>query len=220
MKKLFVLALSALCFAVLMSVSQWLGAAPLGKSDPKAKALLDKVSQKFKASKTLKADFTLQTIVPDQKNAQKQAGKIYIKGNKYKITTTEIERFSDGKTVWTLFKTEDEVQVNNVSPTGGELTPAQFFTMYQKGFTYSIHSNNDKAMEIDLVPTDKNSSYFKVRLNINKLNNQISAGTVFEKSGVRLSYTLQNQQANTPMEDAFFGFNPAKYPNVEVIDLR
>ena len=136
MKKLFVLALSALCFAVLMSVSQWLGAAPLGKSDPKAKALLDKVSQKFKASKTLKADFTLQTIVPDQKNAQKQAGKIYIKGNKYKITTTEIERFSDGKTVWTLFKTEDEVQVNNVSPTGGELTPAQFFTMYQKGFTY------------------------------------------------------------------------------------
>ncbi|MBK8473832.1 MAG: hypothetical protein IPL33_17635 [Sphingobacteriales bacterium] len=75
MKKLFVLALSALCFVVLLGISQWLGAAPLGKSDPKAKALLDKVSQKFKASKTLKADFTLQTIVPDQKTPKNKRGK-------------------------------------------------------------------------------------------------------------------------------------------------
>ncbi len=220
MKKSFVLILSAYCFMLLAVFGYQLDARPTRAIDPKAKAMLDKVSQKFKASKTLKADFSLSTIVPDEKNALPQNGKVYIKGDKYKIIMGEIDRFSDGKTVWTVFKAEDEVQINNANPKGGELTPAQFFTLYQKGFTYAVYSDNDKAMQIDLVPTDKNSPYFKVRLTINKQTNWISSGTVFEKSGIRITYTLQNIQADVPMADGFFGFSRIQYPDAELIDLR
>lgn len=220
MKKLFVVALSTLCFILIATISCLLYAKSSAQNDPQAKILLDKVSQKFKSYKTVKADFTLTTVTPNQKDVDKQSGKVYIKGTKYKISTNELDRLSDGKTVWTVFKNDDEVQINNVNPKGGELTPAQFFTLYQKGFTYSVNNDNAKAMEIDLVPTDKSNNYIKVRLTINKQTNMINSATIFEKSGIRITYTLQNIQPNTTMSDVFFSFNRTQYPDVEIIDLR
>lgn len=220
MKKLFVLVLATLCFLFFATATAILQAKPTKKGDPKAKALLDKVSQKYKSYKTLKADFVLTTNIADQKNADKQSGIVLIKGSKYKFSTPNLERISDGKTIWTFLKNNDEVQVNHVNTKNGELTPAQFFTLYQKGFDYTVNNDNAKAMEIDLVPTDKNVSYFKVRLNINKQTSMISSATIFEKSGTRITYAMQNIQPNTALDEAIFTFNKAKYPDVEVIDLR
>jgi outer membrane lipoprotein carrier protein len=219
MKKLFVIILSAIC-SMLIAITHNLDAKPIKKGDPKAKALLDKVSQKFKSYKTLKADFTLTSTIADQKKPSVQSGKVYIKGAKYKFSTTEFDRLSDGKTIWTFLKNNDEVQVNNVSEKNGELSPVQFFTLYQKGFDYTINSDNANAMEIDLLPSDKSKSYFKVRLTINKKTNMISSATIFEKSGTRLTYALQNLEPNVTLADTYFVFDKSKYPDVEVIDLR
>lgn len=188
--------------------------------DPQAKALLDKVSQKFKAYKTLKLNFVLNVSHPDRKVNEKQSGKVCIKANKYRISTDDLERISDGKSVWTYFIQDEEVQVNNVDSKSGELSPADFFSFYNHDFDYYINSDNANICEIDLTPTNKQVSYFKVRLSVDKKNNMITKATVFEKNGMRYTYSFSNMLPNQAIEDTQFYFNKSQYPNVEVIDLR
>lgn len=189
------------------------------QSDPEAKKILDKVSQKYKSLASVEGDFVL-TITGD-KTTDTQNGKVYIKGDKYKFTAQELERISDGKTVWTHLKPQKEVQVNAVDK--NEISPNQLFTLYTKGYTYSLNTEVKRTanqMVVDLSPTDKKSNYFKVRLFIDKTTNMIAKATLFEKSGMRYTYELKNIKTNTLKNNSLFAFNAAKYPGVEVIDLR
>jgi outer membrane lipoprotein-sorting protein len=43
---------------------------------------------------------------------------------------------------------------------------------------------------------------------------------MFDKSGNRYKYTISKFNPNSTIGDAFFTFDPKKYPGVEVIDLR
>ena len=104
-----------------------------------------------------------------------------------------------------------------------EISPNQLFTLYTKGYNYSLNTEVKRAANqtvVDLMPTDKKSNYFKVRLFIDKTTNMIAKATLFEKSGVRYTYELKNIKTNTLKNNNLFAFNAAKYPGVEVIDLR
>jgi outer membrane lipoprotein-sorting protein len=43
---------------------------------------------------------------------------------------------------------------------------------------------------------------------------------VYDKNGTVHTYTITNQFPNVKLEDKTFEFDAAKYPKVEVIDLR
>lgn len=189
------------------------------KSDPEAKKILDKVSQKYKSFSSVEGDFILS--ITSDKATETQNGKVYIKGDKYKFAAKELERISDGKTVWTHLKPQKEVQVNAVDK--NEISPNQLFTLYTKGYEYLLNTEVKRGANqvvIDLIPTDKNNSYFKVRLFIDKTTNMITKATLFDKAGMRYTYELKNIKTNTLKDNALFAFNAAKYPDVEVIDLR
>ncbi len=194
------------------------------KSDPKAKKILDQVSKKYKTLRALKADFTLSIENTDANIKEKQKGRVYIKGNKYKIETDKLDRISDNKSVWTHFKDEEEVQVTEFDPDEGELTPAQLFTIYDRDFIYSL---NDEVKErgiayamIDLTPKDKSVPYYKVRLTVNKDNSLITRAMVFEKNSTTVVYELGNFNTDVTFEDSFFSFKKDTDSDIEVIDLR
>ena len=197
---------------------------PLGnytqaQTDPEAKKILDKVSQKYKSFSSVEGDFILS--ITSDKTTETQNGKVYIKGDKYKFSAKELERISDGKTVWTHLKPQKEVQVNAVDK--NEISPNQLFTLYTKGYNYILNTEVKRGANqavIDLSPTDKKSTYFKIRLFIDKTTNMITKATLFEKAGMRYTYELKNIKTNTLKDNALFAFNAAKYPDVEVIDLR
>jgi outer membrane lipoprotein carrier protein len=43
---------------------------------------------------------------------------------------------------------------------------------------------------------------------------------MFDKSGNKFKYTLTKFVPNVKVDDAFFTFDPKKYPGVQVVDLR
>ncbi len=53
-----------------------------------------------------------------------------------------------------------------------------------------------------------------------KKDKSIQSWTMFDKSGNRYKYTITKFIPNVKVDDAFFTFDPKKYPGVEVIDLR
>ncbi len=69
-------------------------------ADPKAKTLLDKVKTIYEGYKSLEANFTLSIKFSESGKEEKQSGKIYQQGDKYKVQVSGQEIVSDGSTVW------------------------------------------------------------------------------------------------------------------------
>ncbi|NJM26953.1 MAG: hypothetical protein HC859_17265 [Bacteroidia bacterium] len=59
-----------------------------------------------------------------------------------------------------------------------------------------------------------------MRINIGKKDKTIQSYTMFDKSGNRYTYTITKFNPNVKVDDAYFVFDPKKYPGVDVIDLR
>jgi len=196
------------------------------QTDEKAKVILAEVSKKYRSYTTVKTDFTFTLDNKQSKVKETQQGTLYVKANanKYKVTMTDQDMISDGKSQWTYLKKDKEVQVSNVDNSSESLNPAQIFTIYEKGFKY-LYTGETKAgaktyQMIDLSPTDTNKSFFKIRLSIDKVAKRIASVLIFDKNGNRYTYTIKTFVPNVKVPETTFTFDAKKYPGVEVVDLR
>ncbi len=198
----------------------------LGKSDPAAKAILDAVSAKFKTYKAVQATFTFKSEDGKGKVLGIKKGTLYTKGNKYRVSITGGQDiFCDGVTVSTYDKTANEVTVSKFEASANSITPQKLFTnFYDKDFLYKLNGEKKEAgktlQEIELTPVDKSKSFFKVLVWVDKATKTIYSTRVMEKSGNKYTYTVGSLNGNATITDAQFVFNKAKYPGVEVVDLR
>jgi outer membrane lipoprotein-sorting protein len=196
------------------------------QTDAKAKAILADVSKKYRSYDVVKTDFTFTLESPQNKAKDIQKGTLLVKAaaNKYKVTMTDQDMISDGKSQWTYLKKDKEVQVSGVDKTGDALNPAQIFTLYEKGFKYLYTSDKKIGAKvyqmIDLSPTDTKKSYFKIRLGIDKVAKQVASVLIFDKNGNKYTYDVKTFVPNVKVPESTFTFDAKKYPGVEVVDLR
>ncbi|MGZ5244730.1 MAG: LolA family protein [Bacteroidia bacterium] len=190
----------------------------------KAKEILNKVSTKYKSYKAVKADFKYILEIQAEKFKEEQKGTIYLKKNKFKLEMDDQTVICDDKTLWTYMKDVNEVQINTYSPQTMDINPAEIFTMYEKGYLYAYMGEetiNKKVMHvIELTPTDKKQSFFKVKLFVDKANNSITRSKIFEKNGNIYTFEIQNFTPNPNVDDTFFTFDTSKMPKQNVVDLR
>lgn len=193
--------------------------------DPKAKSILDKVSQKNKSYKTIKSDFAI--ILENKKDNIKDSkkGVIWIKGNKYKIDLAQSTIFYDGTTMWTYLKESNEVNITSPDPKDDNtLNPAKIFSIYESGYKIRFirerFEKNRALYEIELYPIDLKKDYTKINLKIDKDKNQIFSMKRFGKDGTDFYIEILNIKPNEEMADAMFVFDKSKYPKVEINDLR
>ena len=73
---------------------------------------------------------------------------------------------------------------------------------------------------VELTPTNKNSQVSKVQIQVNKADKSINNWKIFQKSGDKVTYKLDQFQPDVNVADTFFTFNAKQYPGVEVVDLR
>jgi outer membrane lipoprotein-sorting protein len=215
--------LSAIC--MLCSVGIFAQNNYIGKNDPDAKKVLDNVSSKFKTYKTVTANFTLKIENSAGKLLGTKAGVAYIKGNKYRVNTSDEEIYSDGNNTWSLDKSANEVQLTKYDPSSNAITPQKMFTsFYDKDFLYKLNDDVKKGsktfQEVELTPTDKTQTFYKVLLQIDKASKNIVETKVFEKNGNRYTYTINSLKTNTPVSESLFSYNAKAHPGVELIDLR
>lgn len=200
--------------------------ASYAQTDAKAKAILADVSKKYRSYDVVKTDFTFILDNPQAKIKETQQGTLIVKAttNKYRVTMTNQELISDGKSQWTYLKEDKEVQVTNADNNGDALNPAKIFTVYEKGFKYTYTGDSKVGGKvyqmIDLAPIDVTKSYFKIRLGIDKTAKQIGSVVIFDKSGNKYTYNVKKIIPNVKVPESTFAFDTKKYPGVEVVDLR
>jgi outer membrane lipoprotein carrier protein len=212
-------------FFTLLALATALVAGAQTKNDAEAKKILDAVSAKFKTYKTPQATFTYKVENAQGKVLSTKKGTVIMKANKYKVTMSDMQIFSDGKTVWSYDKSANEVTVDNVNTSANAMTPQKLFTnFYDRDFLYKYNGEKKEGgktlQEIELTPVDKTRPFHKVYVLVDKATKTIYMARFLEKTGGRYSYTVNSIKPTATVSDAEFVFNKAKFPGVEVVDLR
>lgn len=180
-----------------------------------ATKILDKAASTFKAAGGVTISYTYDL------NGDKGKGTIKMQGKKFVNTFADHVIWFNGKTLWTLVKENEEVNVT--TPTPKELAginPYSFLNMYKSGYKASMGKSTATYYEVILKAISPSTSMKSVVVHILKKNYQpcyVKLATVDgieNKISVTKYITKQSFSADT------FAFNPKKYPNVDVVDLR
>ncbi len=198
------------------------------ESDPKARAVLDKLRKKYEGYKSIKADFKLGIEIPEQ-SKEEQSGSLQKAGDKYRMDMEMQSVISDGTSLWLIMHPNKEVQINNApdpEETEGEiLSPESLFTIYERDnfvfmLTNEYADQGTIVQRIDFKPLDNFSDYTKLVLLVDKQKNELLEMRAVARDGSRYSFSIENFQANPKLPDSTFSFDKSKYPNYYVEDLR
>jgi len=196
-----------------------------GQYDQKARTILDAMSDKYSKISTYKATIVSSLVNEIDGINEKMSGEITVKGNKFRLKIDGQEIYNDGSTVWTYLSEVNEVNIDNHDPEEELISPSKIYNAYKKGYKY-VHLSESTVSgsvcdEVDLVPENaKDSQFFKIKLFISQKDRGLVRWTIFEKSGSKTIYDINDFKSGMTVSDAYFRFNKSEYPGVEVIDLR
>lgn len=193
------------------------------QKDQRAQSILDAMSKYYKSLKSYQASFTFASAGGGSKESYK--GDLTVKDAKFHLLLGGQEIFTDGKTMYTYVKESNEVNVQDYE--GGnvsELNPTQIYSIYKKGFSYRFLKEQKQgsrtAEVIELTPNRPKSPIASLQISVDKADKSVRNWLIINKDGKRTSYTITKFTPNVNAPDALFAFNKAKYPGVEVVDLR
>jgi outer membrane lipoprotein-sorting protein len=194
--------------------------------DQEAQKILDKVSNKYEAYKSIEATFSLNIEIPEEP-IDTQTGKLKQEGDKYNVDLNFYSMICDGKNFWVHNKQNKEVQLNDPPEEDEEemMAPQDFYNFYKKGkylfaLTNAIVENRVPLLQIEFKPLEDDSEYSKIRMTIEKKTSLVKRIKVFSKDGSRFTLEIQKFKANKKFTSADFTFDKTKYPGVHVEDLR
>jgi outer membrane lipoprotein carrier protein len=192
-------------------------------NDPRAESILEAVSKKYKSIGAFHSSF-IYTLESSADAKESYTGDLTVKGAKYRLKMGGQEIINNGTTVWTYLKESNEVNITNHEADDDEISPSKIFTVYKKGYKYAFNDDvREKGITyevVDLIPENRNSQIFKIRLFIIKKDKTIKNMRVFEKSGNRSFYTITKFDPDDTIDEKPFIFEKSKYKGIEVIDLR
>ncbi len=195
-----------------------------GQKNEEAKAILDKMSQKYKAMGAFRATFSWQMESKVEDMQESFSGEVTVKGNKYRLDLGDQEIYNNQQTVWTYLKEEKEVTITEYEPDPSEVTITQMYTIYEEGYKYLYLGEETVDGEvyhiIDLTPENRDLSFFRIQLRIGKNDSIIKSWKIFERNGRIYTYKIDDFKPNVEVSDQYFVFDPQKHPGVEVVDLR
>ena len=198
-----------------------------GQVDEKAKAILDKMSDKYQNIPVYKTDFVYRLQNKVEEVDEKFSGNIMVKGEKYVLIMSDQEIYNDGETIWTYLKESNEVNVDFYMPDEGDLSPNNIYSAYKKGYRYRwMETKKVGSRTLDVVelqpedPKDPDKIFYRIILNIDQVDYTIHSWDMYDRAGNVFSYTISGFNPNFEADDSFFVFNESEFPDVDVVDLR
>ncbi len=198
------------------------------QKDPKAKLVLDAISNKYKSIGGYKVLFIYTLSNQSAGVTDRVSGEVAIKDDKYLLKVKGQEIYCNGKTLWTFIKDDNEVTISDYEPEPNEVTPSSIYTLYQNGFKYAFIGEVTEGgvvyETVEISPEKVDAQYYKIKIKSNKQTKSLKTWEIYEKNGnVYLYQVTELRQLEFPSQssiDSYFTFDKTKYPNVEVSDLR
>lgn len=191
-------------------------------ADEKAEQWVKDVKKNYESLKNVSADFTQTFHWKLTGEVQQVQGKIYAReGNQFKIETADQLIVTDGKTLWTLNKANNQVVVDWAENAADE-NPFihKFLEKFTQNYDAQMDVNSTEGALVSLLLTSKNEEQFVpfMRLSIDPKSKFIQKieqtdinenVTTFEMQGIDTSISLSAQD---------FKFSAPE--NADIIDMR
>lgn len=210
--KYFLVIFSLLISGVLMS-----------QSDKEAAELLRKVIDKTASYKNFKAELTYTMVNTDMDINEKKSGYVFVAGDKYRIEMESQVIISDATTVWTYLADSEEVMVSSVDDNEESISPTKILTTYNDDYKAKFDPDNkyknSDLKAIDLKPND-GKQFEQMTIMVSEKNLSLESFSVYDKNGNVFTYYIINLTPNLDLPADTFTFDTAKYPEVDVIDMR
>ncbi len=197
------------------------------EKDPKAKAILDKLSAKHKSIDNIVIDFKA-TFSGAKIKKQVIIGKAYKAAKKYAYYTTDYTVVNDGRDNWLYSKKDNEVVITSnedADEGNGLMSPAKLLSIWETGFKYQLIGEGKVGskflQEVRLFPIDpKKSKYHTITLIIDKTANELTKVEIKGRDGVNMVYDITGFSSGTTIPSSKFKFDKTKFPNLVTTDNR
>ncbi|MEG1616137.1 MAG: LolA-like putative outer membrane lipoprotein chaperone [Bacteroidales bacterium] len=196
-----------------------------GQNREKAVAELEKCAAYFENNTGVEALFILREMEKGSKESHSFEGVLKSRGNKFYISTPDVDTWFDGKTQWSYVKGNEEVNVTDPTPEEVEaVNPVALLRLYKKGFKVSYKGEKNvggkTGYDIEMIPSVKNAQWQQVNLVIDPVTHRPLSITLRQKGGSTHEITFLKITDKLNLKDTEFVFNKINFPAVEIIDLR
>ena len=198
----------------------------LAQQDSKADKYLQAVSDQFDMNKSyvIQMDYIREDLM--QETSGEGAGLIWMKGLKYKIVVDEYIVYYNGKTLYSQNTDTEEVYVSEPDPNQPgylQAVPIRIIKSYALDFNYRYMGNTSfkgkDRVEIQLYPKDITGPYALMKMLINPGSLKLEAIQLKHKEGILYTMILSEMKEQASLDEQTFTFDPAAYPNTEIIEL-
>ncbi|MCD4770704.1 MAG: outer membrane lipoprotein carrier protein LolA [Bacteroidales bacterium] len=191
------------------------------QKDPVAKSILDKFSEKALTAPSVLLDFTLVITDDINKTTNESEGILVIKESMYKLDLPENIIWFNGTTTFTYAPEVEEVTITEPDPDAEEFltSPELLFTLYRNDYKYRLVDESTNGFVIDLYPENLITEFSRIRLHIAK-NYVLTAAEYKRKDGITIMISVNDYNLTKKYNESFFNFDPGKYKNAEIIDMR
>lgn len=192
------------------------------KNDPEAEKYLKLLKTKLERLAAYKMNFNTEIIDIDQKK-ESLKGSYLGSGDKFELDMPDAKTINDGKTQWTINKKDKEINIANYSKPkkSKSETPIDIVKNYATLFKYRVKEPlaQNKVM-LELIPLNKNSSFFKVDIQIDVKKNQIISAKLYDRGGHRIIFSFSDMVEYNKIPSGSFSLNISNYKDFEILDLR
>jgi outer membrane lipoprotein-sorting protein len=192
--------------------------------DPKAKQLLSEVNEKVNSYDNIQISFKYVLENESENIRQETRGKVTLQGDKYVLDILGIQRFFDGKTLYTISSEDEEVTISNeYSEEENTISPSQLFSFFESGFNYKMdiiqNKMGRKIQYIKLTPIDSETEIKYALLGIDIKTKHIYNLIEIGENNTKTTLNVLEFNTNTPLSQSFFNFDASKYSDYYINNL-
>ena len=212
--------LKSLCILLLLSTQGFTQTAPLGKE------VIQKFSEQMDKNETTQVSFTFTLDNRRDNITNSYIGELTLMGSKYFMELMGMEVYFDGTTKWQFIPEANEVTISTPTSVEGGLldNPTHIFSNLEKNFKSRFIGekvmNGVAIYEVDLYPEDISEPYSLIKLHFEKKSLNPVSILYQGRDGTNYIFEVTSYRINKRIEGTFFNFDPSKYSDIEIVDLR
>ena len=203
-------------FSIIISASVF-------SQNKKAESIIEEITSKTQAYESVGIDFTFTYEDPSSGDEISEPGSLIISGDKYILDIEGQKVICDGETMWTYIEDAWEVQINAIEEDDESITPSKLLTTYNDDYKAKLNKEYQidgvNYQRIELKP-EQGKKWVKLDVVVNADKQQISEITIHDKNGGKIHYKIDEFNPDIEVDYKDFTFDPADYPDVEIVDMR
>jgi len=187
-----------------------------------AQEVMEHVRERYSSLTDASASFLQKTVMRFVKGEQTQTGTAKIKkGNKYRIETEDQKLISDGKTVWMVTLSNNQVLINSYKENSRLFSPDKFLSGLPDDFSPAGLEEEKNLLKLTLEPKESNTQTRQIKSLIawiNPVNWLVEKIEYVDRNQTMYLISLSNISLNNGLSDKEFQFVPSK--DIKVVDMR